>query len=984
MIRGKAVPARQNRGPVYKPTYRSAPAADALFDRHAEFRTRHIGPDSDERAAMLETLGVASMEQLIAETVPDDILRDAPMVLPPALTEDALLTRMRHIADQNRPMRSLIGMGYADTITPPVIQRNILENPGWYTQYTPYQAEISQGRLEALVNFQTMVTDLTGMEIANSSMLDEATAAAEAMMMALRSVKGSESRRVWVSDRVHPQTIAHLRLRAEPFAIDLQVAPESEWAPAAGDLAGILQYPTTDGIAADYRSTADALHAAGAAVIVATDLLALTLLTPPGEWGADMVVGNSQRFGVPMAYGGPHAAFLATRDQYKRLLPGRIVGVSSDRNGKPAMRLALQTREQHIRRDKATSNICTAQVLLAIMASMYAVYHGPDGLRRIATRITLLAHALRDLLRGHGFPVLEGVIFDTVTLTAGRVAGQRLEAAALAAGFNLRSEGDGRISITLDERSTPAEVAKLAAALGAATSESEVTQRARTTSWKPVAALERRSEYLQQRVFNSHRSETALLRYITSLQRKDLSLAHSMISLGSCTMKLNPTAAMMPITWPEFAGIHPYAPTWQAAGFHLMASELSAWLCDITGFDGCSLQPNSGAHGEFAGLMIIRSWHKSRGDAHRTVCLVPDSAHGTNPASAVMAGMEVVVVDSAANGDIDLDDLTRKADQHADRLAAMMVTYPSTHGVFERGIREAIAVVHDRGGQVYMDGANMNAQVGITSPGTIGADVCHLNLHKTFAIPHGGGGPGIGPVLTAPHLTPFLPGTLDNPGPTGVIVAAPLGSAGVMAISYAYIAMMGADGLRSATEHAILNANYIAARLRSHIPVAFTGPGGRVAHECILDFRAMEKETGVTVEDIAKRLADYGFHAPTMSWPVHGSLMVEPTESENKAELDRFCDAMIGIMAEVDQIRRGEMPVENSPLRHAPHTLDDMIGNWDRPYSREVAAYPAPWCRENKFWPAVARVDNVAGDRNLVCSCAPLEAYRNAAAAAGG
>ena len=976
-VRNRSVGARQNKGPVYNATYRSELSAGSLFDRHGEFAQRHIGPNAEERAEMLTLLGLESMDQLIEQAVPADILRSEPTELPTALTEDQLLARMQSIAGKNSVMRSLIGMGYADTITPPVIQRNILENPGWYTQYTPYQAEISQGRLEALLNFQTMIIELTGMDISNSSMLDESTAAAEAMMMALRNKRSSDKqRRVWLSPDLHPQTIAHLELRAEPFDIEVLVAPEDEWDIQPGDIAGILQYPTTAGIAHDYRAVVDKLKAGGATVIVAADLLALTLLTPPGEWGADIVVGNSQRFGVPMGYGGPHAAFLAARDAMKRLLPGRLVGVSHDRDGRPAMRLSLQTREQHIRRDKATSNICTAQVLLAIMASMFAVYHGPEGLRRIALRVTVLANALRDVLRARGVPVAEGSIFDTVTVCAGRVVQQRMLAAAGEAGFNLRAYGDGKLGITLDEKSDLDELQRLTRALGYPTGQEELQRHVARARYRPQNALERSSGYLKQTVFNTYHSETALLRYVTGLQSRDLSLAQSMISLGSCTMKLNPTAAMVPITWPEFASLHPYAPEWQAGGYHILSDELSAWLCDITGFHGCTLQPNSGAHGEFTGLMVIRSWHKSRGDGQRRICLVPDSAHGTNPASAIMAGMDVVVVNSAPNGDIDLEDLAAKAEKHSKELAALMITYPSTHGVFERGIREAIRITHEHGGQVYMDGANMNAQVGITSPGDVDADVCHLNLHKTFAIPHGGGGPGIGPVLTAEHLTPFLPGSLHNPGPTGLVVGAPLGSAGVMAISYGYIAMMGNDGLRSATEHAILNANYIAERLRKHIPVAFTDPNGRVAHECVLDFRAVEKETGVTVEDVAKRLADYGFHAPTMSWPLPGSLMVEPTESENKAELDRFCDAMISIMQEVDQIRKGEMPLDNSPLHNAPHTLLDMTGEWDRPYSREVAAYPAPWCRENKFWPAVSRIDNVHGDRNLVCSCAPLEDYR--------
>jgi glycine dehydrogenase len=977
-IRNRKIACRQNRGPVYKPRYERLPSSSDLLDRHSEYNTRHNGPRENEIDEMLATIGIESIEELINQTVPPGIERRRPLNTPKALTEDQLLERMRRIAARNVPMRSLIGMGYADTITPPVIQRNILENPRWYTQYTPYQAEISQGRLEALLNFQTMIIELTGMEITNASMLDEATAAAEAMTMAMRSHrKKSDARsRVWLDDKLHPQTIAHLQTRAEPLDIDVMVAPVEQWQLQEQDIAGIVQYPDTEGIVRDYRETVNALHEINALAIVAADIMSLTVLAAPGEWGADIVVGNSQRFGVPMGYGGPHAAFLATKESLKRLMPGRLVGVSQDRDGRPAMRLALQTREQHIRRDKATSNICTAQVLLAIMASMYAVYHGPQGIRRIAQRITILAHTLKDALRDNGIPVLDGDMFDTVTLVTDRVTQQRFLASASEAGFNLRAFDDGRLGITIDERSTVDELVRLLNAFGISPEESRIEQRVNRVHYRPGVHLERTTPYLTESVFHRYRSETALLRYITSLQNRDLSLANSMIPLGSCTMKLNPTAAMEPITWPEFASLHPYAPAWQAGGYRILSEELSSWLCDITGFHGCTLQPNSGAHGEFTGLMIIRSWHHSRGEHNRNVCLVPDSAHGTNPASATMAGMNVVVVNSAPNGDIDLDDLKAKADTYADDLAAMMVTYPSTHGVFEAGIKEAIKIVHDRGGQVYMDGANMNAQVGITSPGDIGADVCHLNLHKTFAIPHGGGGPGVGPVLTAEHLTPFLPGKITRPGPTGVVVGAPLGSAGVLPISYAYIAMMGPDGLRRASEIAILNANYIAARLRPYIDIAFTGTNGRVAHECILDFRRIEKESGVTVEDVAKRLADYGFHAPTMSWPLHSSLMVEPTESEDKAELDRFCDAMISIIGEIEAIETGKMPLEDSPLHNAPHTLLDMTGEWNHPYTREQAAYPAPWSRENKFWPAVSRVDNVHGDRNLVCSCEPLESYR--------
>ncbi len=976
-VRSRNIRCRQNRGPVYKPSYNRVASAQRLLDRSDEYTSRHIGPREEEVRAMLEVVGAESVDRLIDSIVPSSIRRTDALNLPRGLAEDELLARLRSMASHNTQMRSLIGLGYADTITPSVIQRTILENPGWYTQYTPYQAEISQGRLEALLNFQTMVSELTGMEISNASMLDEATAAGEAMTMALRAYRGkAETVRVLVDDRLHPQTIAHLMMRSAPLGIELVCAPVEEWTLRSGDVAGIVQYPDTDGVVRDYREVVEALHGEGALAIVATDLLALTLLADPGSWGADIVVGNSQRFGVPLAYGGPHAAFLATREALKRLMPGRLVGISKDRTGRPAMRLALQTREQHIRRDKATSNICTAQALLAIMASMYAVYHGPDGLRRIATRIAVLAATLRSVLREHSIPTVDGDMFDTVTLSVDSPTQRRYIAAAERAGFNLRPHGDGKIGITLDERSTVDELSVLLAALDVETDRRTLVARSAAVRFRPALPLERRTGYLEDRVFHAYRSETALLRYITALQSRDLSLAQAMIPLGSCTMKLNPASAMIPITWPEFASIHPYAPTHQTGGYRMLASELSSWLCEITELDGCTLQPNSGAQGEYTGLMVIRSWHHSRGERERTVCLVPDSAHGTNPASATMAGMRVVVVASAENGDIDLADLAAKAEKHKDELAALMVTYPSTHGVFEAGIREAIRIVHDRGGQVYMDGANMNAQVGLTSPGRIGADVCHLNLHKTFSIPHGGGGPGVGPVLTAAHLTPFLPGTTDQPGPTGVIASAPLGSAGVLPISYAYIAMMGERGLTRASQTAILNANYIASRLAPHIPIAYTGAGGLVAHECILDFRRIEKETGVTVEDVAKRLADYGFHAPTMSWPVHGSLMVEPTESEDKGELDRFCDAMIGIVGEIDEIRSGAVPLEESPLRYAPHTLEDITGEWSRPYTRERGAYPTQWTRRNKFWPAVGRVDNVHGDRNLVCSCAPLESYR--------
>ena len=988
-VRGRKLAIERNAGPFYKPYYPALPPAAQLMDRGAEYAGRHNGPRGPEVEAMLHTLGAQTIEQLIEQTVPADIRLPRPLDLPAPVSEDQLLANLRALAGRNQPFRSLIGMGYADAIMPPVIQRTILENPGWYTQYTPYQAEIAQGRLEALLNFQTMVVELTGMEVTNASLLDEATAAGEAMTMALRArARGSSALTFLVADSVHPNTIAHLVSRAAPLNVRVVVAPVRDWQIDAAVFGGLLQYPTTDGLIEDYRSVVETLHGVGALVVVAADILALTLLVPPGEWGADVVVGNTQRFGLPLMFGGPHAAFFATRESLKRLMPGRLVGVSKDSSGKPALRLSLQTREQHIRRDKATSNICTAQVLLAILASMYAVYHGRHGLQTIARRVHLLAERLRSGLKDAGWNVTEGPIFDTLTVKTGAHRRAMIHDRVLAAGFNLRYYADNRIGVTLDERSTVDEVERLLTVFGRG--DTNAGPRSAGTDASPAPAssalaatplrfpvqFERRSDFLIPSVFTNYRTETTLLRYITQLQSKDLSLAHSMIPLGSCTMKLNPAAAMLGITWPEFAALHPYAPEWQAQGTLQMLSQLQQWLIEITGFDGCTLQPNSGAQGEYAGLLIIRSYHLSRGDTQRTVCIVPESAHGTNPASAVMAGMDVVVVGSRPNGDIDLDDLAAKIAAAGDRLSACMITYPSTHGVFETTIRTAIKMIHDAGGQVYMDGANMNAQVGLTSPGFIGADVCHLNLHKTFAIPHGGGGPGVGPVLTAKHLTPFLPGRLGAEGPTGLVAGAPFGSAGVAAISYAYIAMMGEPGLRNATQLAILNANYIATRLAPYYPVLFTGANGRVAHECILDLRHIERETGVTGEDVAKRLADYGFHAPTMSWPVHGTLMVEPTESENKAELDRFCDAMIAIAGEIEAVRRGDYPVDQSPLRRAPHTVETLVEEWDRPYTRSTAVFPLPFVKERKFWPAVGRVDNVWGDRNLVCTCAPLEAYK--------
>jgi glycine dehydrogenase len=874
-------------------------------------------------------------------------------------------------------------MGYADTITPPVILRNIMENPGWYTQYTPYQAEIAQGRLEALLNFQTMVMELTAMDIANASMLDEGTAAAEAMTLCKRSQKSSSSANTFfVAHTVHPQTIDIVRTRAEALGYAVTVG---DWRTYdCADAFGVLvQYPDTDGaIDGGLEEFTARAHDAGALVVVATDLLALTLLRPPGEWGADVVVGNSQRFGVPMGYGGPHAGFMATREAHKRILPGRLVGVSRDAQGNPAMRLTLQTREQHIRRDKATSNICTAQVLLAVMASMYAVYHGPDGLRTIAQRVHLMTQTLAVGLRDLGYTLAEGPFFDTIKVLSGPREAANLLHGGHQIGINLRPfSKDGEIvavGISLDETTSVENLQQLLALFGeGATLDVEAIADGVDAAFSPDLA--RTSDFLTHPVFNSYHSETEMLRYMTRLQSRDLSLTHSMIPLGSCTMKLNATTEMIPVTWPEFGHLHPFIPADQAEGYHELFRRLERWLAEITGFAAVSLQPNAGSQGEYTGLLTIRAWHRSRGDEERTVCLIPSSAHGTNPASAAMAGMEVVVVACDENGNVDLDDLRAKAALHADKLAAAMVTYPSTHGVFEEGIHDLCDIIHEHGGQVYMDGANMNAQVGLCRPGDIGADVCHLNLHKTFTIPHGGGGPGVGPIGVAAHLAPFLPGhaVVEEVGgeqAIGAVSAAPWGSSSILPISYAYIAMMGSEGLTDATRIAILNANYIAARLAPHYDVLYTGANGRVAHECIIDTRPLKP--WVEVEDIAKRLMDYGFHAPTMSFPVAGTLMVEPTESESKEELDRFCDAMIAIRDEIRAIERGESDAEDNALKHAPHTADVLTGTWGRAYSREQAAFPLPWVKERKFWPYVSRIDNVYGDRNLVCACLPIEAYQ--------
>lgn len=952
-----------------------------------DFARRHIGPTEQDVEAMLRILGVASLDDLIHQTVPPALRLRQPLQLNAPTDEHTLLQTLKAIAAQNQVFRSYIGMGYYNCITPPVIQRNILENPGWYTQYTPYQPEISQGRLEALLNFQTMVIDLTGLEIANASLLDEGTAAAEAMTMSYGLHKG-HSKTFWVSEACHPQTIDVVKTRAMPLGIEVVVG-DHRTLDFEQPLFGILlQYPATDGAVYDYQALVERAHAAGALVTVAADLLSLVLLKPPGEFGADIVVGNTQRFGVPLGYGGPHAAYFATREDYKRQIPGRLVGVSKDAMGQPALRLALQTREQHIRRDKATSNICTAQVLLAIMASMYAVYHGPQGLKRIATRIHQLTQALATGLQRQGFALGTEPYFDTLRVTVGASAATILER-AIAQRINLRQLDDHTLGVSLDETTTPADVVDL---LRVFAPDVEGPSLAIAEASPIPASLQRTTPYLTHPVFHRYHSETEMLRYMYRLQMKDLSLATAMIPLGSCTMKLNATSEMVPVTWPEFSQIHPFAPLTQTRGYQTLFQQLEAWLAEITGFAGISLQPNAGSQGEYTGLLVIRHYHQHRGEGHRTICLIPESAHGTNPASAVMAGMKVVPVACDHEGNIDVADLTAKAEKHSHELAALMITYPSTHGVFEEAVQTICATVHDHGGQVYMDGANMNAQVGLCRPAELGADVCHLNLHKTFCIPHGGGGPGMGPIGVAAHLVPFLPGhavvdmhpnrsTAEGNGAAkgmaGAVSAAPWGSSSILPISWMYIALMGAKGLTRATEIAILNANYIAKRLEGHYSVLYKGTHGFVAHECIIDLRQFKKTAGIEAEDVAKRLIDYGFHPPTMSWPVAGTIMVEPTESESKAELDRFCEAMIAIRDEIRAIEDGQADRGNNLLKQAPHPAAMIMADtWDRPYSREQAAYPTSWTKENKFWAAVARVDNAYGDRNLVCSCLPMEAYQ--------
>jgi glycine dehydrogenase len=962
---------------------------DTTISPADSFIPRHVGPNEAEVAEMLALLGYATLDELIDATIPAPIRLRRPLAIHERRSEHEALAAMRAIARKNRIFRSYLGYGYHDTLTPPVIQRNVLENPGWYTAYTPYQAEISQGRLEALLNFQTMVIDLTGLEIANASLLDEGTAAAEAMFMAYQA-RGSEGKATFFIDaRCHPQTIDVVETRARARGMNTIVG-DAERAELGPETFGVLlQYPTTDGALVDYREVTERAHAVNALVVAAADLLALTLVTPPGEWGADVCVGNSQRFGVPLGYGGPHAAFFATRDEFKRMLPGRIIGVSRDATGRPALRMALQTREQHIRREKATSNVCTAQVLLAVMASMYAVWHGPEGLTTIARRIhrhtTTLAAGLEQL----GHTLASDVYFDTLCVELTGRRAEEIVAAAAAREINLRAVGDTRIIIALDETVTDDDVQELLTIFAAGEPAPETGGLAAEVDDRFDERFARTSAFLTHPVFNTHHSETEMLRYMRMLESRDLSLTHSMIPLGSCTMKLNATAEMFPVTWPEFGRLHPFAPVSQAQGYQELFRNLERALAEITGFDAVSLQPNAGSQGEYAGLLAIRAYHHSRGDEGRTVCLIPQSAHGTNPASAVMAGMTVVVTKTDASGNIDLADLRAKAEANRDKLAALMVTYPSTHGVFEESIREICSVVHEHGGLVYMDGANMNAMVGLCRPADIGADVCHLNLHKTFCIPHGGGGPGMGPIGVVERLAPFLPSNPVIPvggnETEGAVSAAPWGSASILPISMMYIDMMGGEGLTYATKIAILNANYVAARLEEHYPVLYKGVNGRIAHECIIDPRALKASAGVEVEDISKRLMDYGFHAPTVSFPVPGTLMIEPTESEPKAELDRFCDALIAIREEVRAIERGTADRDDNPLKHAPHTMRAVVSDsWSHAYGREQAAFPAPWSVNHKFWPSVGRVESAYGDRHLVCSCPPTDAYAEENAGGGG
>jgi glycine dehydrogenase len=954
-------------------------AIDQMLETGELFVRRHIGPRPEDGRRMLNELGLSGMDELIQKTVPASIRLNAPLQVGKAHSEYAALAELRQIASKNKVFRSFIGMGYYDCITPPVIQRNILENPGWYTQYTPYQAEISQGRLEALLNFQTLISDLTGLEIANSSLLDEGTAAAEAMNMSHNLCK-TDANAFFVSDNCHPQTIGVVKTRAEARGINLVIGNHEEFRFSPAVFGVLLQYPASDGTIIDYSDFTKRAHESGALVTVAADLLALTLLRPPGEFGADIAVGSSQRFGVPLGYGGPHAAFFATRDVYKRQMPGRIVGVSKDARGKLALRLALQTREQHIRRDKATSNICTAQVLLGVIAAMYAAYHGPDGLRAIAQRIHAMTAFLKNSLQKLGYRTGPQLFFDTLRVDTEPGRAEQLLDRARSGGMNLRRIDETSIGISLDEATTAEDLSKILSVF--AEEQSPMSLSTRDTGGSPSYPdpFARRSPYLTHPVFNRYHSETEFLRYMHRLESKDLALNTSMIPLGSCTMKLNATAEMIPITWLEFNRLHPFIPLEQAEGYQALFDQLEGWLAEITGLAAVSLQPNAGSQGEYSGLLVIRKYHEKQGEAHRNVCLIPESAHGTNPASAVMAGLRVVVVKCDPDGNIDVPDLRLKAAQYKRDLAALMVTYPSTHGVFEESIKEICAIIHAHGGQVYMDGANMNAQVGICRPSEVGADVCHLNLHKTFCIPHGGGGPGVGPIAVAPHLTSFLPGhpVISTGGKEGIgpVSSSPWGSASILPISWTYINLMGAAGLKEATSYAILNANYIARKLDPHFPVLYKGAHGLVAHECILDLRGLKKSAGIEVEDVAKRLMDYGFHAPTISFPVPGTMMVEPTESESKEELDRFCEAMISIRKEIALIEQGRMDPVDNLLKNAPHTIDALLApEWHHPYTREEAAFPLPWTRDHKFWPAVGRIDSAYGDRNLICLCPPVEAY---------
>ncbi|MGP5566228.1 aminomethyl-transferring glycine dehydrogenase [Pseudomonas helleri] len=943
-----------------------------------EFIARHIGPRQADEQAMLTTLGFDSLQALSASVIPEGIKGTSVLNLPAGQSEADALASIKAIAAKNQLHKTYIGQGYYNCHTPSPILRNLLENPAWYTAYTPYQPEISQGRLEALLNFQTLISDLTGLPIANASLLDEATAAAEAMTFCKRLSKNKTSERFFASRHCHPQTLDVLRTRAEPLGIEVVVGDERELSDLSPFFGALLQYPASNGDVFDYRDLVERFHAANALVAVAADLLALTLLTPPGEFGADVAIGSAQRFGVPLGFGGPHAAYFSTRDAFKRDMPGRLVGMSVDRHGKPALRLAMQTREQHIRREKATSNICTAQVLLANIASMYAVYHGPQGLTQIARRIHQLTAILAQGLKGLGLNVEQSQFFDTLTLHTGNRT-SALHAKAQARHINLRVVDDERLGLSLDETSSQSDVVALWALLAVdGQTLPDFDALAQSVTGTLPAALLRQSAILSHPVFNRYHSETELMRYLRRLADKDLALDRTMIPLGSCTMKLNAASEMIPVTWAEFGNLHPFAPTEQSQGYQQLTRELELMLCEATGYDAVSLQPNAGSQGEYAGLLAIRAYHQSRGEERRDICLIPSSAHGTNPATAHMAGMRVVVTACDARGNVDIEDLRAKAIEHRDHLAALMITYPSTHGVFEEGIREICGIIHDNGGQVYIDGANMNAMVGLCAPGKFGGDVSHLNLHKTFCIPHGGGGPGVGPIGVKSHLIPFLPGHSALERKEGAVCAAPFGSASILPITWMYIRMMGGEGLKRASQLAILNANYIARRLEEHYPVLYSGANGLVAHECILDLRPLKETSGISVDDVAKRLIDFGFHAPTMSFPVAGTLMIEPTESESKQELDRFCEAMIRIREEIRAVENGSLDKDDNPLKNAPHTAAEIVGEWTHPYSREQAVYPVASLIEGKYWPPVGRVDNVFGDRNLVCACPSIESYQEA------